>query len=109
MKLKLVVVIDLSNMQSEVEHMEVVQPSLPAVPLTQTQKLEAAGKPASRAEVVQFVTQELRLSENDGRWLWDHWNGSGFKVAGKAMKSWKHTARAWMRANIFPSLKGKKI
>ncbi len=64
--------------------------------------------PENKEQCIEFVTSHLKLSQADGVWLWDHWSGNGFKVNGKPMVSWKHTARSWRTQNYFPSLKPAK-
>lgn len=64
-----------------------------------------ASRPESKEELIQFVTEHLALPMLDAKALWDHWMGNGFKVNGRAMNSWKHTASNWERRGIFfPSL-----
>ena len=117
MKLKLLLVIDTENLAAS--HLQQISMPPPVITgingngfrlendLGVDQKLETKARPQNRDEVIRFVTEELKLSENDARWLWDHWQGTGFRNGGEPMNSWRHTARAWMRANLYPSLKGK--
>lgn len=62
-------------------------------------------RPPDQSSCVEYC-KSLDLTENDGAWLWEKWEGNGFRVNGKAMKSWKSTASAWKRAGYFPSQKG---
>lgn len=76
---------------------------------TKIEKPKLAVRPENREECVQFVTNSLGLQSNDGQALFDHWAGNGFKVNGKPMASWKHTASNWARRGIFfPSLNPSK-
>jgi hypothetical protein len=69
-----------------------------------SQKKGPKRKPDSRDELVAFVTERLKLTENDALWLWDKWQGCGWTNAGKPIGDWKLTAMAWARmGTIFPS------
>lgn len=71
-------------------------------------KSNYASRPQSQEEVVDFCANTLALPANDGKALWDHWVGNGFKVNGKPMNSWKHTASNWQRRSMFfPSLQNQ--
>jgi hypothetical protein len=59
------------------------------------------GKPLNVEEVVAYCTQNLKLTTNDGKALWEHWLGNGFTNGGKPMKNWKATASVWERRKIF--------
>lgn len=62
-------------------------------------------KPENYEELKVYVVEHLALQENDAAWLWDKWKGNGFRVSGKLMSSWKHTASSWERSGYFPSQK----
>jgi hypothetical protein len=72
---------------------------------THSQRKSFSKKPESRDECITFCCETLDLPEQDGHWLWDKWQGNGFTVNGKPMKSWKHTAGAWRGQGYFPSQK----
>jgi hypothetical protein len=85
-------------------------------PLKDTSPLSPSGKRdkpkrkyAARAEGYEelraFVVDRLGLEDNDAAALWEHWEGNGWKVNGRPMQSWKHTAANWERRKLFfPSL-----
>lgn len=59
----------------------------------------------SRDELIEFCVG-LSLPESDGEWLFDKWEGNGWKNDGKAILDWRATARTWKRTGtIFPSQK----
>lgn len=71
--------------------------------------LEATKKPKSKAtaqEVVAFI-QGLNcgLNIDDAHWFFYKCEGSGWKNAGKPIKDWRATVRAWHLARVFPSQK----
>lgn len=66
-------------------------------------------RPDSKEQCIDHVVRNLNLTEEDGRALWDHWVGNGFKNNGKRMESWRHTASCWQRKGyFFPSLQKQK-
>lgn len=59
----------------------------------------------SREEIIEYVKSQ-GLTTNDGEWLYDKWEGNGYKNNGKPMTSWQATVRTWKRMQtIFPSHK----
>jgi hypothetical protein len=57
-------------------------------------------------EIRDFVLQQLQLPESDAEWLWEKWQGNGWRNNGHAMSKWRETASQWERQkNIFPSQK----
>ncbi len=57
----------------------------------------------TREEIIEYVKSQ-GLTTNDGEWLYDKWEGNGFKNNGKPMASWQATIRTWKRMQtIFPS------
>lgn len=62
-------------------------------------------RPSGYEELKTHVLEKLGLEENDAAWLWEKWMGNGFRVNGKVMDSWKHTAACWERQHYFPSQK----
>ena len=68
-----------------------------------------SSKPETREECVEHCSKNLGLTENDGKALWDHWMGNGFRNNGKPMTSWRHVASNWTRRRMFfPSLQEVK-
>ena len=66
-------------------------------------------RPESKEQCVEHCVRNLGLTENDGKALWEHWCGNGFRNNGRPMTSWRHTASNWRRRNIFfPSLQPRK-
>lgn len=45
------------------------------------------------------------LQEDDGKWLFSVWEGNGFTINGKAIKSWKGVLASRFYAKLFPSQK----
>ena len=69
---------------------------------TDTKKKEA--RPT--LEQIKEYMQTIALPESDAEWLYDKWEGNGYKNGGKAIVSWQATIRTWKRmATIFPSQK----
>jgi len=64
-------------------------------------KLETKNK-ANYEDVRAFCVQ-IELSEQDAEWLFDKWEGSGWKNNGRSILDWKATARSWKKISIFPS------
>jgi hypothetical protein len=59
----------------------------------------------TREEIIEYVKSQ-GLTINDGEWLYDKWEGNGYKNNGKPMTSWQATVRTWKRMQtIFPSHK----
>jgi Helix-turn-helix domain len=55
-------------------------------------------------ELERHVVRNLGLTTEDAYWLWDKWEGNGWKVDGKSMACWRSTASSWERTKrIFPS------
>lgn len=47
------------------------------------------------------------LTEQDSIWLFEKWNGNGFKNRGEPIRSFKSTIKQWIiQGDIFPSQKG---
>ncbi len=66
---------------------------------------EKEKKPKSVLDTIAYC-REQGLTESDGQWLWDKWEGNGFKNDGKPMNSWRATVRQWKRSGtIFLSHK----
>lgn len=45
------------------------------------------------------------LFPRDAEYLWNTWEGNGWKVGGKAIKDWRATVRAWKAQGYLPSQK----
>ena len=55
-------------------------------------------------ELERHVVRNLGLTTEDAYWLWDKWEGNGWKVDGKSMACWRSTASSWARTKrSFPS------
>jgi hypothetical protein len=54
-------------------------------------------------EGVRAYCLEVQLSEDDAHWLFDKWQGNGWKNDGKPIADWKATIRSWKRICLFPS------
>jgi hypothetical protein len=68
-------------------------------------KKQSKSKPSGYEELRQFVTERLRLTEDDAVSLYEHWEGNGYKVNKVPMANWKATASCWKRRGIFfPSI-----
>lgn len=73
-------------------------------------KKKNKSRPADYEELRDYVTGELKLTENDAASLWEHWKGNGFKNAGKPIVDWQSTASNWERRKIFfPSMQQPKF
>ncbi len=55
-------------------------------------------------EVFEFC-KENGLFPRDVEYLWNKWEGNGWQNAGKAMKDWRATVRAWKAQGYLPSQK----
>lgn len=67
-------------------------------------KLEVSKSKASQDDLKVFCLS-VGLALEDGDWLFDKWEGNGWKNDGKAIKDWMATIRAWKASGIFPSQK----
>ena len=53
--------------------------------------------------------KSIQLEESDGDWVFDKWEGNGWKNDGRPIVSWQSTIRSWKRiGTIFPSQKAKQ-
>ncbi len=60
---------------------------------------------ATREDLIAYCV-ELGLPASDGEWLFDKWQGNGWKNDGKPIASWTSTVSTWKRmGSIFPSHK----
>jgi hypothetical protein len=56
-------------------------------------------------EEVSELCKEIGLFPRDVEYLWNKWEGNGWQNAGKAMKDWRATVRAWKAQGYLPSQK----
>lgn len=56
-------------------------------------------------EEVTLFCQEIGLYPRDVEYLWNKWEGNGWQNAGKAIKDWRSTVRAWKAQGYLPSQK----
>lgn len=74
---------------------------------TETDTLVGTQKPKKNKargtidELKQFCVEQ-GLPETDGEYLFDHWEGNGWKNGNSPIKDWKATVRAWKRAGHLP-------
>lgn len=62
-------------------------------------------RPQSVTDCIAYC-REKGLTEHDGQWLWDKWQGNGFKNGGKPILDWRATVNQWKaQGDIFPSNK----
>lgn len=59
-------------------------------------------------ELRYHVTRNLRLPEDDACWLWEKWEGNGWKNGKVSMADWRATASCWERAKYYPSQKAAR-
>ena len=55
-------------------------------------------------EILEFC-RESGLFPRDAEYLWNKWESNGWQNAGKAMKDWRATVRAWKAQGYLPSQK----
>jgi len=65
-------------------------------------KTVEAKKKASYEGVRAFCL-EIQLTEDDADWVFNKWQGNGWKNDGKPIADWKATVRSWKRICLFPS------
>ena len=66
------------------------------------------GKVSARARTLDEVKsfcRELDLPDSDAEYLWEKWNGSGWKNGSSAIRDWRSTVRSWRVAGYLPSQK----
>ena len=78
------------------------------VSVTEKKVKASKRRPNSQEEVVDYC-KHLGLPESDGTYMFDHWEGNGYKNSGKAMNCWKATIRSWKTAGYLPSQKNTQI
>lgn len=57
---------------------------------------------ASLAVVVEYC-KEQGLTEKDGEYIFNNWEGNGWTVSKKPIKDWRAVVRSWKAAEYFPS------
>lgn len=57
---------------------------------------------ANYEDVLAYCVQ-IQLVESDAQWVFDKWQGCGWKNDGRQILDWKATLRSWKRISIFPS------
>lgn len=64
-------------------------------------------KAKARGTLEEFIAYfaELKLPESDARYMFDKWQGNGWKNGTAAIKDWKATVRSWKAASYLPSQK----
>lgn len=66
-------------------------------------------KDKATIDELRVFCKSLQLEESDGDWVFDKWEGNGWKNDGKLIVSWQSTIRSWKRiGTIFPSQKAKQ-
>jgi len=75
---------------------------------------EGEGKDASKARAktldeISAFCSELQLPTSDAEFLWNKWNGCGWRNGGTAIKDWRATVRSWKVAGYMPSQKNNGI
>lgn len=56
-------------------------------------------------EEISGYCAEAGLTGSDGSWVFDKWEGNGWKNGGDPIRDWKATVRAWKARRFFPSQK----
>lgn len=64
--------------------------------------LKSSRKKPTLLEIQTYCVQ-LKLTQQDAEWVFDKWEGSGWKNNGRAIADWKATIRSWHKISIFPS------
>ncbi len=70
--------------------------------------MEGEGGDKARAQTLDEVRSFCRgldLPDSDAEYLWEKWNGSGWKNGSSAIKDWRSTVRSWRVAGYLPSQK----
>ena len=65
-------------------------------------------KPRKSRGTLEEITEHCRekgLTDDDAAWVFEKWEGNGWKNNGKAINCWKSTISSWKRIHIFPSQK----
>lgn len=62
-------------------------------------------KPKASAEELKTYAQKIGLPESDGEFLFDKWEGNGWKNDGKPIRDVEATMRTWKQLGILPSQK----
>lgn len=57
--------------------------------------IPTGSKARGTVEEIKFYCMSIELPESDGQWLFDKWEGAGWKNGGEGIKDWKATVRSW--------------
>jgi hypothetical protein len=68
---------------------------------------EDSRRACSFQEVEEFCSS-LELPNNDANWFWHKCQENGWKNAGRPIRDWKLTIRAWKAGGYMPSQKNGK-
>jgi len=68
-------------------------------------KTDNRGKAHASLDAITIFCRESGLYPRDVEYLWNTWEGNGWKVNGKAIKDWRATVRAWKAQGYLPSQK----
>ena len=61
-------------------------------------------KPKDQEEVIRYCSS-IGLTESDAVYMWNKWQGTGFKIGTKAIRDWRCVIRSWKEQGYFPSQK----
>ncbi|MDQ8202784.1 hypothetical protein [Pelagicoccus sp. SDUM812003] len=61
-------------------------------------------RPNSQDEVESFC-EDNGLKRSDGEYMFNHWEGNGYRNNGVPIKCWKSVIRSWRTGGFFPSQK----
>lgn len=73
---------------------------------TAMERKSSKARPETIAQVIEFACAQ-GLTENDGRYFWEKWNGNGFANGGKPIKDWQAVIRSWKCMGHCPSQKNQ--
>ena len=80
-------------------------PTQPENDLSDGEQIPKKSKTRGTIEELKAYVVEIGLPESDGEWLFDKWEGTGWKNDGKPIGNWMATARNWKRMGIMLSQK----
>ena len=64
-------------------------------------------KPKDWGELWAYVHNELGMTNEDAKYLYNNWKANGFTRNGQAILDWQAAARAWKAGGFYPSQKQK--
>ena len=73
-------------------------------PPKQPMLLDVKARPQSEQEVICFCLAQ-KLTAEDGKYLWHHWQANHFKIGSQPIKDWHAVIYSWKSAGFFPSQK----